>query len=87
MRIVGTDHADPGRVHTIDMWFSRRRGGLIVERLDSDGHPIGTAHVCLDEHEASACLEHWLRTHAETHLVAPTDRSRIARAPQRRHAA
>ena len=87
MRIVGTDHTDPGHVHTIDMWFSKRRGGWLVERLDADGHHIGAAYFCADEQDAATCVEHWLRDHSETHLVAPNDRMRVTKALRHRHAA
>lgn len=80
MQIVGIEHTgrdsaqvDTAQVHTIDMWFSERRGMWFVERLDADGNQIGVVHRCGDEQEASACLDEWLRTHSETHLLAPRE--------------
>ncbi len=73
MQIVGIedlDHDGP-QVHTIDIWFSKKRGAWILERLDAQGHQVGSAHACADEHEASACLGEWLRAHDDTYLVAP----------------
>lgn len=71
MRIVGVELSGPeaGSVHTIDLWFSRRRGAWIVERLDAEGGHIGHAHICTDREDAEACLAEWLRAHGETHVV------------------
>jgi hypothetical protein len=72
MRIVGMEIADPNDndVHTIDLWYSEKRGAWLVERLDAQGRQIGLAHRCATQPEASACLDEWLRAHGETHLVA-----------------
>ena len=89
MRIVGAENNEPDAVHTIDLWFSERRGGWVVERLDAEGHMIGTSHFCTNEHDATACLDHWLRAHAETHLVSPRERAKMRKAirqPRRRAA-
>ena len=93
MHIVGIEQTDGDepRVHTIDIWFSRRRQLWFVERLDSQGHQVGLAHFCADEQEAAACLAEWLRTHDETHLVAPQNATAaetriLAGHPQRRAA-
>ncbi len=85
MRIVGIEANEPdaGAIHTIDVWFSQRRGKWIIERLNADGHRMGAAHVCESREEAEDCLADWLRRHDETHLVAPFDvlqRAKIARA-------
>lgn len=85
MRIVGIETSEPetGAIHTIDVWFSARRGKWIIERLDADGHRMGAAHVCESRDEAEDCLADWLRAHGETHLVAPFEteqRMKVARA-------
>ncbi len=71
MRIVGRDREPWSRehVHTIDIWYSRRRRRWIVERLDLEGHLLGASHSCADVGEAEACLADWLRTHDEAHLA------------------
>ena len=85
MRIVGieTSEVDVGAIHTIDVWFSERRGKWIIERLDANGDRMGAAHVCESRDEAEDCLADWLRAHGETHLVAPFEamhRVQVARA-------
>jgi hypothetical protein len=93
MLVVGVD--DPNRhdthVHTIDMWFSRRRRVWVVERLNACGHVIGPSHYCTSEQDATHCLQEWLRAHGETHLVTPRDATASGQkkaAPHpRRHAA
>ena len=85
MRIVGIEANEPdaGAIHTIDVWFSQRSGKWIIERLDANGDRMGAAHVCKSRTEAEDCLADWLRTHGETHLVAPFEiarRVKIARA-------
>lgn len=76
--IVGIEQArsDDDDVHTIDVWFSQRRGCWVVERLNAAGHLVGTAHCCASEHDAEACLTEWLRAHGETHLAAARGRTR-----------
>jgi hypothetical protein len=88
VRIVGIEASEPeaGTIHTIDVWYSQRSGRWIVERLDANGDRIGTAHVCADRAEAEDCLADWMRTHSETHLVAPFETLKHARAKVRRAA-
>lgn len=73
MNIVGIDIPDreEAQVHTIDIWFSQKRGAWAVERLNADGHLIGAAFHCEHEDDAVACLAEWLRAHGETHLASP----------------
>ena len=75
MQIVGIDIADreETHVHTIDMWFSKQRNVWCVERLNHDGDLIGAVHHCASKDDAQSCLDHWLRSHVETHLVAPRE--------------
>lgn len=75
MQVVGIEQTDSDgfRVHTIDIWYSRRRQTWVVERLSADGGQVGAAHHCSSEAEAAACLEEWLRTHDDVHLVAPRE--------------
>jgi hypothetical protein len=93
VQIVGIDHSGNGQfaVHTIDIWYSSRRRTWLVERLDEEGHLIGPPHRCESEDEARLCLEEWLRTHSETHLVSPPlptpAERRVASPLQQRHAA
>jgi hypothetical protein len=93
VQIVGIDHSGNGQlaVHTIDIWYSARSRAWLVERLDEDGHLIGAPHRCESEDEARACLEEWMRTHGETHLVSPplptAAERRVAAPLQRRRAA
>lgn len=89
MRIVGPERTGPGHagVHTVDMWFSHRRGRWVVERLDAEGHLLGHVFCAAEEADAAACLEEWLRAHGETHLVTREVRARAARAAGRRDAA
>ncbi len=91
MHIVGheTDNPEPDHVHTIDLWFSEKRKVWIVERLNADGHHVGATYQTKDVHDARACLEEWLRIHAETHLVGrdvPLKRRRAAVVPKNRAA-
>ena len=76
LQIVGIDIADreETHVHTIDMWFSKRRNVWLVERLNADGHVVGAIHRCASADDARACVQEWLRAHAETHLLAPEER-------------
>ena len=85
MRIVGVEDREPeaGAIHTIDVWFSERRGKWVIERLDADGDGVGTVLVCESREDAEDCLADWLRAHSETHLVAPFEavhRMMVARA-------
>ena len=74
MRIVGIEREpDSGDIHTIDVWYSQRRGAWIIERLNADGDCLGAAHVCEHREDAEECLAEWMRSHGETHLVAPFD--------------
>ena len=84
MHIVGHETANPevDHVHTIDLWFSEKRNAWVVERLNVEGHHVGSTYQTTDVHDARACLEEWLRIHAETHLVG-----RSHNAPKRRAAA
>ena len=94
MLVVGID--DPNReeahVHTIDLWFSRRLGVWVVERLNASGDVIGHPHHCANARDAAHCLQEWLRSHGETHLVTPREapaaatRTRAVSHPKR-HAA
>ena len=86
MRIVGIERVEPDHydIHTIDVWFSQKRGKWIIERLNADGDTIGHAHVCESLEDAETCLAEWLRAHDETHLMAPSD---PAPRTQLRHAA
>ena len=72
MDVVGIDRSDwqDGHVHTLDVWYSKRRRCWIVERLNHEGRLVGTAHCCATLHDAEACVTHWLRAHDEAHLVA-----------------
>lgn len=75
MQIVGIEQTDndEGRVHTIDIWYSRRRQAWVVERLSANGGQIGAAHYCASEADAAVCLEEWMRVHDDVHLVAPRE--------------
>ena len=89
MDIVGSEKErwEDDHVHTIDIWYSRRRGCWVVERLNLAGDLVGTAHCCASQHDAEACLADWLRAHDEAHLTAarqlaePTEREPIGHAP------
>ena len=90
MHIVGHEISDrePDHVHTIDLWFSERRKVWIVERLNEDGHHVGATYQTADMRDAQACLEEWLRIHAETHLVERgAKKARRSIAAQRRRVA
>lgn len=92
MEIVGSSlGGEEAQIHTIDVWFSKRRNAWVVERLDADGHLVGAAHYCDHEHDAADCLAHWLRTHGDTQLVSPRTEQRCeaeaATADHRRDAA
>ena len=82
MHIVGIVEDADGetQVHTIDVWFSRRLDRWLVERLDGEGHLIGSIYHCQSEEDALACVGEWLRAHPETCLVSPRDAERIAKA-------
>lgn len=67
MEIVGIE--SPEGVHTIDLWFSARRGCWVLERHDVHGDVVGISYCTPDEPDASACLAEWLRSHDEAHLV------------------
>ena len=75
MQIVGIDRADweETHVHTVDLWYSKRRNVWVVERLSAAGHIIGSTHYCPTADDAAACLADWLRVHDETHLVSPRE--------------
>jgi hypothetical protein len=77
VKIVGHDRDEwsEDEVHTIDLWFSARRGVWIVERLNSSGHLVGTAHSCSSLEDAQACLEEWLRSHDEAHMTSPAEQA------------
>ena len=78
MRIVGVEHfeLDAGDIHTIDVWFSKRRGVWMIERLNASGDRMGVAHACAAREDAEACLGEWLRAHGEAHLVGSEDAAR-----------
>lgn len=77
---------DEDLVHTIDLWFSERRGVWVIERLDAAGDLIGAAHCCDHEDDAAACLQEWMRSHGDVRFFAPGP-ARRRPAPPRRHAA
>lgn len=81
MDVVGHDQDAWGddHVHTIDIWFSRRRNCWVVERLNAEGHLVGAAHRCATREDAEHCLAEWLRAHGETHLTTPDDARNPAR--------
>lgn len=89
MQITGRT-VEPGGsgVHTIDVWFSERRGVWVIERLDAEGHLIGAAHWCESRENATACVAEWLRAHDETGFVAhlPPGRTRRQGAARRKAA-
>ena len=81
MDIVGIEGTvrDASHVHTIDVWFSERRGKWVVERLNADGHHVGLAFLCASEADAEDCVAEWLRAHVETHLASPPSRKTAAK--------
>ena len=75
MHIIGPEALDhgPDEVHTIDLWFSPKRRRWIVERLNSEGHPVGMSAEYKARADALGCFDDWLRRHPEAHLAAPRE--------------
>ncbi len=63
------DEADGVAVERVVIWYSARRRRWCIERLDADGHQVGFAHMCIDEHEARDCHGTWLRLHADAEAL------------------
>ena len=76
LNVVGKEQADwhDDHVHTIDVWYSERRRCWIVERLNVQGHLIGTTHHCRTLEDAEDCLTEWLRSHDEAHVTSARER-------------
>ena len=75
MNVVGIEQADwhDDHVHTVDLWYSKRRRCWIVERLNVHGSLVGTAHCSQTLDDAEHCLTEWLRSHDEAHVTSARD--------------